>query len=167
MDYTTFGIALIITGIILFVIELNLPGFFIAIPATMVMALGIMAIVLQEKMDSPWVAVISIIILIVVLYGTMLFYKSLAPPEMTDLTPMGLSLKGKLGTVVDEVRSDNNTGKVRIKNTTQVYRARAVDGEAIPPDTEVRVTDYQGITLIVKPLAGTAQSGGRGPAGKV
>ena len=62
MDYTTFGIILITFGIILFVIEMFQPGFFIAIPATVSFSLGVLVIIFQDAMTSGVLLTVSIII---------------------------------------------------------------------------------------------------------
>ena len=63
---------------------------------------------------------------------------------------MGLSLIGKFGKVVKDVNDDDNTGQIRIRNTTTNYRARAQEEDNIPVGTFVKVLDSQGITLIIK-----------------
>ena len=83
------------------------------------------------------------------LYGTMMLYQSLAPPD----TPSEMSIEGKIGekgVVTKEVIANDRSGKVKIS----MEEMRATSDQNIPVGTKVKVTDAEGITVTVMPLQG-------------
>ena len=83
------------------------------------------------------------------LYGTMMLYQSLAPPD----TPSEMSIEGKIGekgVVTKEVVANDRSGKVKIS----MEEIRATSDQNIPVGTKVKVTDAEGITVTVMPLEG-------------
>ena len=83
------------------------------------------------------------------MYGTMMLYQSLAPPD----TPSEMSIEGKIGekgVVTKEVIANDRSGKVKIS----MEEIRATSDQNIPVGTKVKVTDAEGITVTVMPLQG-------------
>ena len=83
------------------------------------------------------------------MYGTMMLYQSLAPPD----TPSEMSIEGKIGekgVVTKEVIANDRSGKVKIS----MEEIRATSDQDIPVGTKVKVTDAEGITVTVMPLQG-------------
>lgn len=146
--WTELGTALIIFGLLLFVLELSSPGFFIGIPATVSIALGLIAIILQDQVNTWPVFFFVIFVCVLTFIYTMKFYQKLAPPEkrLTHVTA-GESLIGRKGTVTQEIDHDTIKGSVRIDG--QIYSARAFHEELIPPDTKIEVVDSKGVHVIV------------------
>ena len=149
--WTELGIALIIFGFLLLVMEISLPGFFIGIPATVSMALGVMAIVFQEDVNTWPVFVVSLLISGLTFAGTIKFYQTLAPPEkqLTHVTS-GSSLVGKIGTLINDATHDTIEGTIRIKS--EEYSARSFTDSIIPAGTKVVVVESSGVHLIVREL---------------
>ncbi|MCK4615008.1 MAG: NfeD family protein [Thermoplasmata archaeon] len=149
--WTELGTTLIIIGLLLFVIELSSPGFFIGIPATVLIALGLMAIIFQERVNTWPAFFLVVIISVITFYYTMRFYQRLAPPEerLTHVTAAD-SLVGRKGTVLKEVDHETIKGSVMIQG--QIYAARAYENEVISPKIKVRVVDSKGVHVVVKEL---------------
>ena len=75
------GYGFILLGILLFVIETFQPGFLLAVPATVLLVLGLLMIVAPDIVNS-WMALpIVLVVGGVTFYFTLKFYQSLAPPD--------------------------------------------------------------------------------------
>ena len=136
------GLAFVIVGVLLFVVEVFQPGFLIAVPATVFIALGIL--LSFNVVDGLLLLPIGLAVGLGSLYGTMMLYQSLAPPD----TPSEMSIErkvGKIGIVTKEVIANERTGKVKIS----MEEFRATSEENIAVGTKVKVTNAEGITLTV------------------
>ena len=141
------GLAFVIVGVLLFVVEVFQPGFLIAVPATVFIALGIL--LSFEIVNGLLLIPIGLAVGLGSLYGTMMLYQSLAPPD----TPSEMSIEGKIGekgVVTKEVIANDRSGKVKIS----MEEIRATSDQNIPVGTKVKVTDAEGITVTVMPLQG-------------
>ena len=148
----TFGgnemaLAFIIVGILLFVVELFQPGFLVAVPGTVLIALGLLMSFDNALGLSPMaLLVIGLVVGIGSLYGTMRMYQSLAPPD----TPSEMSIEnsiGKSGIVTRNVVANEMSGKAKVGR--EEFRATAE--RDIAKGTQVKVTNAEGITLTVIP----------------
>jgi len=138
------GLAFVIVGILLFVIEVFQPGFLIAVPGTVFIVLGILLSfgVVEGMLLLP----IGLAVGLASLYGTMHLYQSLAPPD----TPSEMSIEtlvGETGIVTKEVVANERMGKVKIN----MEEFRAASEENIAVGTKVKVTKAEGITVTVVP----------------
>ena len=141
------ALAFIIIGVLLFVVEVFQPGFLIAVPATVFIALGIL--LSFNVVDGLLLLPIGLAVGLGSLYGTMMLYQSLAPPD----TPSEMSIErkvGEKGIVTKEVVANDRIGKVKIS----MEEFRATSDQNIPVGTKVEVTDAEGITVTVIPLEG-------------
>ena len=141
------GLAFIIVGILLFVIEVFQPGFLIAVPGTVFIVLGLL-MSFNEALGLSAVQLVTIGLLVGLgsLYGTMRMYQSLAPPD----TPSEMSIEsmvGRFGVVTKDVVANEMAGKVKVGR--EEFRATADIG--ISSGTQVKVTHAKGITLTVVP----------------
>jgi len=139
------GLAFIIVGILLFVVEVFQPGFLVAVPGTVFIVLGLLMSFNEALQLSPFSLVaIGLVVGIGSLYGTMRMYQSLAPPD----TPSEMSIEvmvGKSGIVTKEVVANEMTGKVKVGRE----EFRATSDIAISSGKKVKVTHAAGITLTV------------------
>ena len=141
------GLAFVIVGVLLFVVEVFQPGFLIAVPATVFIALGIL--LSFNVVDGLLLLPIGLAVGLGSLYGTMMLYQSLAPPD----TPSEMSIErkvGEKGIVTKEVVANDRIGKVKIS----MEEFRATSDQNIPVGTKVEVTEAEGITVTVIPLQG-------------
>ena len=141
------GLAFVIVGVLLFVVEVFQPGFLIAVPATVFIALGVL--LSFNIVDGLLLLPIGLAVGLGSLYGTMMLYQSLAPPD----TPSEMSIEGKIGEkgiVTKEVVANDRSGKIKIG----MEEVRATSDQNIPVGTRVEVTDGEGITVTVMPLQG-------------
>jgi len=136
------GLAFVMVGILLFVVEVFQPGFLIAVPGTVFIVLGILLSfgVVEGMLLLP----IGLAVGLGSLYATMTFYQSLAPPD----TPSEMSIEtkiGQTGIVTKEVVANERTGKVKIN----MEEFRATSEENIAVGAKVKVTNAEGITVTV------------------
>ena len=141
------GLAFIIVGILLFVIEVFQPGFLIAVPGTVFIVLGLL-MSFNEALGLSTFSLVTIGLIVGLgsLYGTMRMYQSLAPPD----TPSEMSIEsmvGRSGVVTKDVVANEMAGKVKVGR--EEFRATA--DIAVSSGTKVKVTHAEGITLTVVP----------------
>ena len=109
------GLAFIIVGILLFIIEVFQPGFLIAVPGTVFIVLGVL---MSFNLDlGLWILPIGLVVGLGSLFGTMRLYQSLAPPD----TPSEMSIEsviGKSGIVTEDVQA---LSLIHISEPTRPY----------------------------------------------
>ena len=145
---TEIGLAFIIIGILLFLVEATMPGFLVAVPGTVLIALGIL--MSFDIVSGIWLLPIGLVVGLGSLYGTVKFYQTFATPD----TPSEMSIEsyvGKIGKVTKAVSPDTASGKVRVDR--EEMRAITCDScnSDIAVGTSVEVVSAEGITLTVKP----------------
>jgi len=145
---TEIGLAFIIIGILLFLVEATMPGFLVAVPGTVLIALGIL--MSFDIVSGIWLLPIGLVVGLGSLYGTVKFYQTFATPD----TPSEMSIEsyvGKTGKVTKAVSPDTASGKIRVDR--EEMRAITCDScnSDIAVGTSVEVVSAEGITLTVKP----------------
>ena len=145
---TEIGLAFIIIGILLFLVEATMPGFLVAVPGTVLIALGIL--MSFDIVTGIWLLPIGLVVGLGSLYGTVKFYQTFATPD----TPSEMSIEsyvGKIGKVTKAVSPETASGKVRVDR--EEMRAITCDScnSDIAVGTSVEVVSAEGITLTVKP----------------
>ena len=138
------GILLVIVGIILLIAETHTPGFFIAIPGTVLVIIGI-AYILMPTIDPVLLSIVTLIGAMIALFAVMMFYKKLGEPEPPSTTTID-TLVGKMGVVIKKIEPNTLTGKVRIDS--DVWSATA-DHE-IKEGTKVVVIKGEGVHVVVR-----------------
>ncbi len=138
------GILMLVIGGILLVAEAFVPGFFIIVPGTILVLLGLIALVAPGLLTFPWGIMVFIVITFVVSAGTIMFYRRLAPGHKPLSTSMD-TLVGMTGEVVKEVEPDNISGKVKLGE--QIWSARS--SGKIPVGEKIIVTRSQGVHVFV------------------
>lgn len=139
------GLVFIVVGVILLIVETASPGFFVAIPATVLIILGALGMVIDGFLLSVWSPIVAVVVAVPAFIGTMLFYQRLAPPE-PPTTTVGHSLVGKRGIVQVPIIPNTLRGKVRIENQTW----SAASDHHIPKDTLVEVVRSKGVHVVVR-----------------
>ncbi len=139
------GLIFVIVGVILFIVEVASPGFFVAIPASVLIILGALGMVLDGFFLSMWSPIVAIGVTVPAFLGTMYAYKKLAPPQ-PPTTTVGRSLVGKTGIVDTDIIPNTIKGKVRIENQTW----SATSDHHIPKDALVEVVESKGVHVIVR-----------------
>ena len=141
---TEIGLAFIIIGILLFLVEATMPGFLVAVPGTVLIALGIL--MSFDVVTGIWLLPIGLAVGLGSLFGTVKFYQTFATPD----APSEMSIESYVGTtgrMTRAISSDSIYGKVRIDREEM----RAISDSDIAIGTNVEVTSAEGITLTVEP----------------
>jgi membrane protein implicated in regulation of membrane protease activity len=151
MDELTGGWLTVLIGIILLGCEVFSPGFFLAVPGTVLVILGIL-MVLGVDILSNGIGIITGIISALVASGiTVWMYGRLTPGNQNPQSTSQDSLIGSQGIVTAPVNPTNISGKVTINGQNWSARSMA-DIQMIPPGTAVVVVSAQGVHVVVKPL---------------
>lgn len=148
LDPWIIGLIFVIIGIIMFLAEATSPGFFIGIPASILVVLGIIGIAFPELFFTFWSPIIaagtaaffSIIII--------LAYRRLAPPE-APATTVGESLIGKQG-IVTTPTSPQSTTKGKVKIGAEIWSATS--DKLIKKGKRVVVVASEGVHITVEEI---------------
>jgi membrane protein implicated in regulation of membrane protease activity len=149
LEGMTLGWLLIILGALLLVVEVHSPGFFAAVPATILIIFGILVLMGLDIFTYPWGIIIAVVVAIGASAVTIKLYSRMTP----DNAPTTLSrdsLVGKEGRATKEIDADTIRGKVAIGTTE--WSARS-EGPVIPAGTKVRVISSQGVHIVVEEVA--------------
>jgi membrane protein implicated in regulation of membrane protease activity len=149
VDATLVGYGLVSLGVVLFILEAIVPGFFMAVPATILVILGVFALLAPFDLFTQFAPVLAIVVGVPATAITLWFYRRLAPPAQAPTTRSADSLVGLEGLVTVPVTHDAPRGKVKIHQETWSAITRGPD---IAPKTRVRVAAVEGIILVVEPL---------------
>ena len=138
------GWLMVIIGLGLLVLEASQPGFFVAVPATTLVVLGIITLLIPEVAQNyaPAIIVITALVSSIITIG---FYRKIAPGQKPQTTSMDI-MALKKGVVVKTVNSGSISGKVEIEN--QVWSATA--DSVIEEGKNVIVISSEGVHVKVK-----------------
>jgi membrane-bound serine protease (ClpP class) len=138
------GLALIVLGVGLFVVEAHVPANgAIAVAGIASLATGM--VMLFRHAPEPYDVDATPVLLVTVLFGALVAFfiaKAIRAMRLGVATGTGILL-GTLG----EVRTG---GFVFIRG--ELWQARSADGEALAPGTEVAVEEVDGLSLVVRPV---------------
>lgn len=137
--------ALLIIGILMVLAEVSAPGFFILVPATVLIILGGVGLIAPDLLLQWYTPILAAVIAIPMTYISIKMYQKLAPPAPPETT-VATSLVGKVGVVVTTVEPHSLKGKVRIENDDW----SASSDHSIPPGTKIRVRSSEGVHVIVE-----------------
>ena len=149
MDGVTFGWLLIIVGAILLVIEVSSPGFFAAVPGTVLIIFGILLVMGMDVFIYPWGIILAVLVAIIASYVTIRAYSTMTP----DKAPTTLSrdsVVGMEGKVKVPVDPSTLSGKVVIGTTE--WSAHS-SGGMIAAGKKVRVVASEGVHIVVEEVA--------------
>jgi membrane protein implicated in regulation of membrane protease activity len=138
------GWLMVIIGLGLLIVEASQPGFFVAVPGTTLIVLGVFTLLIPEFAQdyAPAIIVITALVSSII---TIIFYRKMAPGQKPQTTSMDI-LAGKEGVVVKKVHPGSISGKVQIEN--QIWSAT---GESeIDEGKKITVISSEGVHVKVK-----------------
>lgn len=141
------GWILIVAGAALLLAEAYHPGFFIAVPATVMIIIGALLLLGVDILTSPWGLVVGVLAAIGAASATVWFYGRLTPGHEPPRTLSRDSLVGLEGMVVAPVDVETLAGKVRLGSMD--WSARSESG-VIPAGKRVIVVRSEGVHIVVK-----------------
>jgi membrane-bound ClpP family serine protease len=146
VDGVALGWLLIVFGAMLLLVEVHSPGFFAAVPATVMIALGIMVLLGIDIYNSGWGAIVGVTAAIIAGGVTIWIYSKITPDE-SPTTVSRDSLIGREGIVIKEVDADSLNGKVSVSSAD--WSAHST-GARIPAGKKVRVVNSEGVHIVVE-----------------
>jgi len=142
------GGILVIAGVVMLLIEAYNPGFFIAVPGTTLIILGILSLLFPDIFNSVWIGVIGVIVALIAAGTTVWFYSHLTP-DKSPTTISRDSLTGKTGQVIVTVNPDNISGKVSINGVEWSARSNK---DYIMKGQKVQVVRAEGVHIIIEEI---------------
>jgi len=138
------GWLMVIIGLGLLIVEAAQPGFFVAVPGTTLIVLGIVTLLIPEVAQdyAPAIIVVTALLSSII---TISLYRKMAPGQKPQTTSMDV-LAGKEGVVVKTVHPDSISGKVKIEN--QIWSATA--DSLIEEGRKVMIISSEGVHVRVK-----------------
>lgn len=157
-DPTTVGISLMVLGVIMFLVEATVPGFFIGVPATIMLILGVVAYNTPAESFDVFLRFAPLVVVVVAVPATaasIWVYRRIAPPSQMPTTRSSDSLLGAIATVTRTVEPESAKGKIRLGR--EVWSA-TTDAAPIPVGAKVRISAVEGVILHVTPAEETTES---------
>lgn len=143
----SYGWIIVLIGAIFFVLEVFSPGFFLLVPGTVLVIIGVLVIMGVDIFNSPYGIIVGIIVAFIAAIITVFLYSRLTPGDVKPLTMSMDSLAGKTGTVITGIDDESLTGKVRIEG--QIFSAKSEKG-TIPAGSKVKVIVSHGVHIVVE-----------------
>jgi len=154
MDGSTSGWITILIGAIILGCEVFSPGFFLAVPGTVLIILGILMLSGIDIFSNGIGITTGIISALVASIVTVWVYSRVTPGDQKPHSTSQDTLVGMHGIVTVPVIPTDISGKVRING--QEWSARTIpdlETSMLPTGTAVIVVSAQGVHVVVKPLA--------------
>lgn len=149
LEGITFGWLLILSGAVLLLVEVHSPGFFATVPATVMIALGILVLLGIDIYNSGWGAIVGVAAAIIAGGITVYAYSRMTPDE-SPTTVSRDSLIGREGIVTRDVDAESLNGKVNVSSAE--WSAHST-GASIPAGRKVRVVNSEGVHIVVEEVA--------------
>ena len=143
------GWLLIVVGAALLLVEVHSPGFFAAVPATVLIILGILLLLGVDIFNSGWGVVIGVVSALCAAVLTVWMYSKITPNE-SPTTISRDTLIGMEGRVTKTVNATTISGKVVIG--TIEWSAHST-GAIIFAGRPVRVVNSEGVHIVVEEVA--------------
>ena len=134
---------MIIVGFGLLVAESLHPGFFVAVPGTVLLVMGTVFILLPEIFDQ-WSAVIMVITALIASIATIMMYRKIAPGQ-TPLSTSKDTLKDKIGKVIIDIDAGCITRSTKLDSQTWSATSESV----IRSGKKVKVIESEGVHVRV------------------
>jgi len=149
LDAATLAALLVLTGVVLDLLEIVVPGFFLAVPGTAAIIYGVLIALFPWILEEPWGPWLLALLAAPLTLATVWFYRRLSPPQR-PVTSSYEGLVGLEGVVVETVVPDEPRGRVRVAGDEWPAVSRC---GALHPGTRVRVVGVEGVHLIVVPAS--------------
>ena len=140
------GWLLIVLGALVLLFEAYSPGFFMAVPGTVMLILGVLLVLGVDIFSSAWGIAIGVAVALAATIVTVWFYSKMTP----DASPTTMSrdtVIGRTGHVTRRVDARSLEGKVRIEGHD--WSAQST-GAIIDEGAQIRVVGSEGVHVIVE-----------------
>lgn len=143
----SYGWIIVLFGALFFVLEVFSPGFFLLVPGTVLLIIGVLVILGVDIFSSTYGIVVGILIALVAATITVFLYSRLTPGDEKPLTISMDSLVGKTGRVLTAADEETLSGKVSVEG--QIFSAKSKSG-VIPEGAKVKVIASRGVHIVVE-----------------
>ncbi len=143
----SYGWIIVLFGALFFVLEVFSPGFFLLVPGTVLLIIGVLVILGVDIFSSTYGIVAGILIALVAAIITVFLYSRLTPGDEKPLTISMDSLVGKTGRVLTAADEETLSGKVSVEG--QIFSAKSKSG-VIPEGAKVKVIASRGVHIVVE-----------------
>lgn len=147
LENLSYGWIIIAIGAFFFVLEVFSPGFFLLVPGTVLLIIGVLVVLGVDIFSSTYGIVLGIVIALLAAILTVFLYSRLTPGDEKPLTISMDSLVGKTGRVISAVDEESLSGKVSIEG--QIFSAKSREG-IIPEGSKVKVIVSHGVHIVVE-----------------
>ncbi len=143
----SYGWLVILAGTFLIGLEVFSPGFFLLVPGTVLIIIGILLLLGIDIFSTNLGILAGVGIAIAAALVTVFAYSRMTPPGQKPYTTSMDSLIGKEGLLIAEADAASLDGKVTIEG--QIWSAKAKEGK-IPEGAKVRVISSKGVHIVVE-----------------
>ena len=133
-------------GVIFLIIEAASPGFFLGVPGTALLALGVFSFFAYDLLLTPVGILVAVVAAIAAAAASILIYRKISP-DRKPLTISKDTIVGKNGRVTVEAVPDSLSGKVEIEGA--LWSAKTT-GAVIPAGANVTVKEAHGVHVIIE-----------------
>lgn len=141
------GWIIILFGAIFFVTEVFSPGFFLLVPGTVLIIIGVLILLGVDIFSSGYGIIIGVVIALLAAMVTVKAYGRLASADEIPFTTSMDSLVGKEGILIKTADTKTLDGKANIEG--QIWSAKSEEG-LISEGARVRVVSSKGVHIVVK-----------------
>ncbi len=145
MDLLTMGALFVVVGLIMLILEVHTPGFFIAVPGTIFLVLGAAMILMGDSLDMLTASILILISAFGASVATLAWYKYIGPTQAPSTVTID-GLVGKEGIVIRRVEPNSIKGKVKIDGDIW----SATSEVPIEEGKKVIVVKGEGVHVVVK-----------------
>ena len=139
---------LIAAGIIFLLVEALSPGFFLAVPGTALVVLGVLAFFAYDLLATPFGIIAAVAGAAAAAVVTIFVYRKASPDKKPETTSKD-TIVGKKGRVIAEVTADSISGKVEIDGA--LWSAKSTK-KNIPEGAAVVVVSSEGVHITVEEI---------------
>lgn len=143
----SYGWFVILAGTFLIGLEVSSPGFFLLVPGTVLIIIGMLMLLGIDIFSTNLGILAGVGIALAAAIVTVFAYSRMTPPGQKPYTVSMDSLIGKEGLLIKAADERSLDGKVSIEG--QVWSARAKQG-IIPEGARIKVISSKGVHIVVE-----------------
>jgi len=143
------GWLLIVLGALVLLFEAYSPGFFMTVPGTVMVVLGVLLVLGVDIFSSVWGIGLAVLVALGAAIVTVWFYSRLNRGEGIPTTTSRDTVIGLTGRVTHTVDPNSLEGKVRVEGHD--WSAHST-GAAIAEGATVRVVGSEGVHIVVEEI---------------
>ncbi len=147
LEGLSYGWLVVLAGAFFLALEVFSPGFFLLVPGTVLIIIGVLMLLGVDIFSSNLGILIGIGLAIVAALATVFSYSRLTERSDKPFTMSMDSLVGKEGILTRPADEESMNGKATIEG--QIWSARSAQG-IIPEGTRIKVVASKGVHIVVE-----------------